>query len=198
MPEDWVKDLNESNRAFLNLVWPVIASQCGGGKIKPVEVWRGNALANDLDVLCGIDIWQTITGEGARGIASRVQFGPVNYQTFTIRLYRDTGAKTEYEKRLFAIESNGRFIYPYLTCQAYVTCKGVLLGVGVAKTVDIFDVIKQEKVLHRRSPNSGFMAIKWSDVKDCWVRNMDTQCAIVTNTQSAIVTKKLQQKVLFT
>lgn len=144
--DDWMKDLKWSNKLFLSVVWDKIKDRCGGGNIRPVEIIEDNEIAKELDLLCGIDIWQTIGGMGARGIASRVQNntkekfrGRSNWRTFTIRYKRHTGAKTEYEKRMEAIET-GRFIYPFLMCQAYFDF-GNFLGCGVARTVDIFDAI---------------------------------------------------------
>ena len=178
---DWRNDLSSSSRAFLDCVWPSIKGKCGGGAIKPVEVLHDNDLAKDLDILCGIDVWQTIDGEGARGIASRVQFGPKNWQTFTIRRSRFNGSRTEYDKRLEAIQSGGRFIYPYLTCQAYVH-DGALVGVGLAKTVDIFSLIEREKAAGRaakkvgsdqavwinKTTNADFYCVLFSAVENCW------------------------------
>lgn len=179
--DDWQKDLKKSSRDFLLHVWPVIQRKCGGGQIKPVEVLHDNDLARDLDVLCGIDVWQTVNGEGARGIASRVQPGDTNWQTFTVRRRRFSGAKTEYQKRLEAINSGGRFIYPYLTCQAYVGDQG-LLGVGLVRTVDLYAVINQENEAGRISrswrngeavwingtDNADFFCVRFDAVPDCW------------------------------
>jgi hypothetical protein len=164
---EWKKDLSKSNRAFLSLVWPVIQRKCGGGEIKPVEVLADNDLALDLDRNCGIDIWQSVDGVGARGIASRVQFTEKNWQTFTVRKSRASGARTEYAKRLSAIESGGRFIYPYLTSQAFVDATQ-LVGVGVARTVDIFDAIKRGKAYINQTDNADFFCVRWADVFECW------------------------------
>ena len=135
---DWVNDLTWSNKLFVDKVWPVIRKRCGGGEIKPVEIMP-DIISRDLDMLCGIDVWHTVPGAGARGIASRVQRGGRNWGSFTIRYKRASGAKTEYEKRLEAIKT-GQYIYPYLTCQAYFD-KDKLIGGGFAKTIDIFNAI---------------------------------------------------------
>ena len=165
--DDWMNDLNWSNKLFLDNVWPVIKKSCGDGEIKPVEIIDDNEIARELDILCGIDIWQTIDGAGARGIASRVQNnnneqyrGRSNWRTFTIRYKRNTGAKTEYEKRMEAIMT-GRFIYPYLTCQAYFDF-GELVGCGVARTVDVFDAVNLENT--NKSDNI-FLVVPFNKVK---------------------------------
>lgn len=173
---DWQNKLNDSNKAFINLVWPVIKNVCDGGEIKPVEIIRDNDIAKDLDVLCGIDIWQKISDKGVRGIASRVQFTNKPWNTFTVRKYRKSGHKTEYHKRLEAINSNGKYIYPYLTCQAYVSLDKLhLLSCGVARTKDIFDVVEAEKYINRinSEDSTGFIAINFSDVKDVKIFLLD-------------------------
>jgi len=166
---DWQDKLNDSNKAFINLVWPVIKNICGGGEIKPVEIISDNDIAKDLDVLCGIDIWQKISDKGVRGIASRVQFTNKQWNTFTVRKYRKSGYKTEYQKRLEAINSNGKYIYPYLTCQAYVSLdQSHLLSCGVARTKDIFHEVESGNYINRINPDdeTGFIAINFMDVKD--------------------------------
>lgn len=167
--EDWIKDLTRSNKAFLAVVWPSIKAKCGGGEIKPVEVIRDNEIARDLDVLAGIDIWQTITGIGCRGIASRVQFGSTAWDTFTIRYSRESGAKTEYQKRLEAINSSRGIIYPYLMCHAYISMDDQLLSCGLARTVDIFDAIPHDAIRTKTTSNASFIPVSFSSVKDCFV-----------------------------
>lgn len=176
----------------MDYVWPVIKGKCGGGQIKPVEILEDNEIARELDVLCGIDVWQTVDGEGARGIASRVQPSSKNWATFTVRRTRFSGAKTEYEKRLEAIKSGGRFIYPYLTCQAYIDGEE-LIGVGLAKTAELYTVIEREvergNVLHARQKKAGhcvwinethnadFFCVRFDAVSGCWVYAPVSQAA---------------------
>lgn len=190
--DDWQCDLRKSSRQFLEHVWPVIKAKCGGGEIKPVEVLQDNEIARELDILCGIDVWQTVRGEGARGIASRVQPSKKNWATFTVRRTRFSGAKTEYEKRLEAIKSGGRFIYPYLTCQAYINDEE-LIGVGLAKTSQLYAVIEREleqgNVLHAKDKkpehgvwinethNADFFCVRFSAVADCWAYSPASQAA---------------------
>jgi len=163
-------DLTRSNAAFLSLVWPVIAEKCGGGSIKPVEL-MDDEISKDLDVLCGIDIWQTVSGSGCRGIASRVQFGDKNWRTFTIRKSRDSGARTEYEKRREAILSGGKYIFPYLTCQAYVSNCGNLIGCGLAKTASIINAIEEGRAYVNRTDNASFFVLRFCDIDYCYEVN---------------------------
>ena len=161
---NWEKDLNHSNKLFLNSVWPEIRDMCGGGSIKPVEIIHDNDIAKDLDILCGIDIWQTINGAGARGIASRVQArkNNNNWRTFTIRKSRNGNEETEYKKRKLAIDT-GKFIYPYLTCQSYFADDRDLIGCGVARTVDIFNAIT-DKTPTRSFDNAVFYYVSYDDI----------------------------------
>jgi len=165
MGDEWKKDLEESNRAFIDCVWPIIKDVCGGGGIKPVEMIEDNSLAKDMDLKCGIDIWQTIDGKGCRGIASRVQWGK-NWGTFTVRKRRFSGAKTEYEKRKEAIK-NGSYVYPYLTCQAYIEKETFSLhGGAVARTSDIFKTIERGLYKTRQTTNASFFAVDFEDVEN--------------------------------
>jgi len=164
MSAEWRQRLEESNKAFLEVVWPIIKEVCGAGQIKPVEVIEDNDLAHDMDVKCGIDIWQTVEGEGCRGIASRVQWNK-NFKTFTIRKEKTNGMKTEYEKRKKAIES-GSYIYPYLTCQAYIKKEGfVLMGGAIARTTDIFRAIERNYFQIRKTIDASFYAVAFKNVE---------------------------------
>jgi len=162
----WQDKLNQSNAAFLAKVWPIIAHKCGGGNIRPVEVMT-DTISRDLDMLCGIDIWQTIDGEGCRGIASRVQFGGRNWRTFTIRKETRAGGRTEFDKRREAIESGGRFVYPYLTCHAYMTSKLELLGCGLALTRAIFDAVCADTPV-QQTTDATFFAVPFDAVAGIW------------------------------
>jgi hypothetical protein len=159
----WQEDLSKSNAFFMAKVWPEISSLCGGGEIKPVEM-MDDSISKDLDMHCGIDLWQTVEGSGCRGIASRVQFGDKNWRTFTIRKSRDSGSVTEYQKRKEAIDSEGKFIYPYLTCHAYSTMDGDLIGGGIARTKDVFNAIN-ESTITNRTINASFYAVRFDDVE---------------------------------
>jgi len=160
----WKHDLSRSTEDFVRFVWPYISTACGGGKLKPVEGLVDNALADDLDRLCGIDFWQAIDGTGCRGIASRVQWG-TNWKTFTIRRSRDSGARTEYEKLRAVIGRPGELIGPYLFSQAYVSeCRTRLLGCGVARITDIMSTIDGGRCNVRRTSNASFFVVQWSDV----------------------------------
>src|SRR5438445_7355045 len=93
------------------------------GSIIPIE--QSSSLAFSwLDMYCGID-WLLKTNDGhVLGIAARIQLTHPEYyhdphNTFTIRFDTVSGARTEYAKRLEAIEKG--YFYPFYTLQAY--CK---------------------------------------------------------------------------
>jgi hypothetical protein len=162
-------DLRKSSRAFLDVVWPAIAPTCGGGEIIPVELIEDSDLASQMDTLAGIDMWQTKRGEGCRGIGSRVQYGK-SWNTFTVRLHRSSGAITEWEKRKEAVKT-GRWLYPYLTVQAYVD-GDKLLSAGIVKTADLVAFIEnameqgtlKTNVARDDGGTATFAIVRWADL----------------------------------
>jgi len=177
MLDDWEMDLSWSAEVFSELVWPILEAELPGRMIH-VEAIARDAYARkfmkDLDTLAGIDAWHIVDNVGIRGIASRVQECPYPYRpynTFTIRKNRDSGTKTEYEKRKQAIDSNNGWIFPHLTVQSYVSAKrnGELRSFGVAKTADIINLIDQYNddgqsspfVYTKRTTNAEFYVVDW-------------------------------------
>jgi hypothetical protein len=155
-----------SSVLFMDQVWPVIKKHVGGGELMRMEGRPDIELAQKLDMLSGIDGWH-IHQKGMRGIASRVQQG-VAYNTFTIRTSRDSGAETEYAKRVEAISSNSGWIFPHLTVQAYVRTKeGPILSVGLAKTSDIIEFINKGLHKMKRTSNADFAVCDWEKMKNC-------------------------------
>ena len=107
-----------------------------------------------------------------RGIASRVQWCEESYNTFTIRRRRFNGAKTEFEKRIDAIDDpDGGWPFPALTIHAYVSHPrtGELLGAGVIRTRDLYRYIADGKEnvhwLIRQTSNADFYAVSWTKLK---------------------------------
>ena len=181
---DFKKDLNRSSKALLEIVWPEMSLELGGGELIPVETSAIESLAKYLDQKSGIDAWQVCRNDQIRGIASRVQFGDNCWSSFTVRYKRDSGAKTEYEKRRSAIHSKTNFIYPDITIQAYVG-GSLLLGYGAIKTIDLIDacdtIIKEQEMSEnaptdkssllisgrgiRRTSNASFIYMDWGWLK---------------------------------
>ena len=143
---DFATDLEASSAAFLRVVWPAIQGKFGGGAVVPVESVADKGMATLLDQYSGIDAWHLSDGKQIRGISSRVQWG-TPWNTFTVRLSRDSGAKTEYEKRKHDIYSGSGWLYPHLTVQAFVggdkTQEGPLLSAAIIKTKSLIDACDQ-------------------------------------------------------
>ena len=175
------EDLSDSAYDFLRCVYPAIEKHVGGGELIPTETLYKNEIFKKLDIHSGIDAWQLHTKHGIRGIASRVQWGNMAWNTFTIRYVRSSGAKTEYEKRLAAVKSNDGWIYPYYTVHAYINERGgngELMSAAITKTKDLYtfaemglkkrDITKHStphKIRQVFSDNNLFISIDWMDYK---------------------------------
>ena len=173
---DFKSDLKDSSAAFLRVVWPAMKDMVGGGKIIPIESVTDDAMTEMLDRYSGIDAWHLSDGRQMRGVASRVQWGNA-WNTFTVRYSRDSGAKTEYEKRKFDIESNAGWLYPHLTVQAFIEGRkgdnGDLLSVAVIKTKSLIDAcgeilegsVDERLGGLRKTGNAVFIWVSWSWLK---------------------------------
>lgn len=134
---------------------------------------EGYELAQHLDISCGIDyILVTKGGDLSRGVGCRIQEDKNfnrRYETFTIRGERDSGAKTEFEKRKLAIASGG--LYPYLTMHAYIDEEtGGIDRMAFARTDEIIKYCEsgQATWIHTRPEQVGqasFWAIDWDKYK---------------------------------
>ena len=162
------QDLSRSAAAFNDTVWPMIRAWFGGGRIESVEDVTATGMAKDLDVLAGIDAWH-VNGS-VRGIASRIQWGEQSrvfpYNTFTVRMQRESGVETEYSKRLRAIDSSGGWLYPHITVQAYIDNHRNLLSVAACKTSDLIcyirdniDTITMRRVVDRGNGSGASFAV---------------------------------------
>lgn len=170
--------LSESSQNFNRLIKTDLEATLRG-QLEVVEGVTVTEIAKNLDILAGIDIWYIHRLNGMRGIASRIQPSDRSWDTFTIRHKRESGAKTEYEKRKSAIKD--KYLYPYLTLQAYVKKDGSrLISYGLARTEDIlkycdsilerydFDVSRIPKRFYNRTGNkevgqASFFIVHWDD-----------------------------------
>jgi len=181
MRDDVRRDLSDSAYDFVRVVVPAIRDMIGGGEFRPVESVTADDFSKSLDMLAGIDAWQVITDIGIRGLASRIQWGPRAWRTFTIRERRPSGAKTELEKRTTSSADHG-FIHPHLTVQAYITKprrQGRLLAAGIGKTADIMEYIASRNIGAKPDWDSGcwrqenpadgvtFLCVPWDGFKRC-------------------------------
>lgn len=183
MRDDVRRDLSDSAYDFLRVVWPEIEQLCAGGRLEPVESTTSRRrIDHDLDVLAGIDAWHMLDSQGVmRGIASRVQWGPKNWRTFTIRESRPNyrGAN-EFDKRLYALDHLDQgWLFPSLTIQAYVTAKrsGQLLGAAIIHTSDLFIYARDHKRKPRYASNGGegFIHYDWGELRRAGVRLGEVQ-----------------------
>lgn len=166
------RDLSDSAHDFERVVWPVIGSWCRGGEIIAVESVTETPFAALIDQKAGIDYWQ-LSGDGAmlRGLAVRIQWGH-NWDTFTVRAERDSGAKTELEKRIAALsDSRAGWLYPALTVQAYVERRrtGSLISAAVVRTKDLYEYVLShddgESWYYQRTSNATFIVVPWANLK---------------------------------
>ena len=154
-------DLSDSANDFLRVVWPALRSPMGGGEVVPVEGSVDSVLANKFDTNSGIDYWHFSLNGQMRGLATRVQWCDRSWGTFTVRYSRDSGARTEYHKRLEAIYSSEGWLYPYFTIQAYVANprrQGALISACAIKTKDLMDIcadIERAELAKKHSPAGG-------------------------------------------
>lgn len=161
------KDMNESSLNFMRLLAPRVKKMLNCEGILKVED-IDEETAKLLDLRCGIDYVGLYEGTDlCYGIAARVQKSR-NWKTFTIREQRKSGAKTEREKREFAIKHNG--IYPNLTIQGYISDDEVL-GVAIMRTKDLFEYINLNSPLMIRRTTlpdkigqAVFLVCPWDDI----------------------------------
>lgn len=159
-------DMRKSMKDF-KLIEPLLQRLLNGGQSMMVE-GDDNAVCRMLDMTCGTDYFHIYDDRKlCWGVASRIQHG-TNYRSFTIRKSRENNARTEFEKRKFAIAHGG--VYPYLTLQAYID-KDMVMGLGLAKTTDIIAFIEsgnaeENHTGERQIGQAGFYVCKWDRMRD--------------------------------
>ena len=160
MYNNWKKDLSDSIKAIEKIKLTVLPTLIGG-EIISIEESNNNILLL-FDKYSGIDYLRK-NNIGIQGIASRVQFGN-DWNTFTIRARRISGAKTEYEKRKEQIDKG--YIYPYYTLQAYFDNRKDLnlLSVCIIKTIDLYNEIENNMHVKTKTSDNVFKFISWSDI----------------------------------
>lgn len=99
----------------------------------------------------------------------------IPYYTFTIRHARDTGAPTEFAKRLVAIRAGA--MVPTYTTQAYVSeprRNGDLLAIGVVDTRALIEAavsaITNGTARFNRTENAVFQYLGFGEVEAAWFR----------------------------
>lgn len=144
---------------FRHTVWPHFSDALGGGALIPVETVTDSTFAVALDALGMTDAWQVVSGTGIRGLATRIQWGPKSWDTWTIRKRLPSGRPTEYDK----LTRDSDWHLPQYVIQAYV-CDGVLLGAAAIQTSDLQQILRNGwHGPERRNPRDGntFVFIPW-------------------------------------
>ena len=115
-----------------------------------------------LDQYAGIDYVVKSKNNNIIGIAARIQF--MNFRTFTIRKTRYTGTKTEFEKRIEAIEKG--YIFPAYTLQAYFLNKN-FSHAAIIPTKQLYNfIINNPNKVHERKSDNIFLFVNWNDLKN--------------------------------
>lgn len=173
MHDEVMKDMRKSMR-FVRAAQPIIEKLMNGGQMMAVE-GDENEVCQMLDRTCGTDYFHVYKERGlVWGVASRIQdFDPSRrdkpFNTFTVRKARESGVKTEYEKRAYAIKNNG--VYPYLTMQAYVnTQNGEIQSLALCKTTDLMEYVEHGNAYenHTNADKQGqaaFFIAPWDDME---------------------------------
>lgn len=161
MSKDFIINISDSVYDTKRLVLPKIKElEWLEGEFTQLEITTDEyfkELAHDFDTLSGIDIWQVEDKNGITGIANRVQWVDRNWKwaSFTIRKKLKSGHETEYQKRVRALKSNGKYIYPYITIQSYIEKprrQGKLISMGMGFTEDIIKMIDEGRCKIRINP----------------------------------------------
>ncbi len=166
--DNFGQSLSKTVYRFNKYIKPIL-SDVVKAELVSIEEMTDNRLAEKLDIFAGIDIW-CIDKIGMYGIGSRLQTSTKSWRTFTVRKDRDSGTRTEYEKRRHAIENN--YLYPKLTLQGYFTKNDELLEFAVAETKDVISYIEDGHAIVRHTGNeqvgqASFYAVHWDKFKEC-------------------------------
>ncbi len=125
------RSLAVSEQALLNVRLP--------GTVISTE-YQTTELMRWLDRLAGVDAIIRTPEDTVYGLALRNQFvdcGNNPFNTFTVRYKLGSQHKTEYEKRMNAIQSRYLF-YPQYTIQCYFDESGSFLSGAKMKTKDLY------------------------------------------------------------
>jgi hypothetical protein len=140
-------------------------------------------VSKELDMYSGVDGWRfDKANQRHQYIASRIQiikkgFKPFN--TFSIRASRQN-SKTEYEKRIYAIEND--WLYPQLTIQTYLDdTESEILSLGIVYTRELFLYAKNNfdylmsRAIKNKDNSSSFITITFSELEN----NLDSKKILV-------------------
>lgn len=172
MPDNFNTALSKSANLFKTLCVPLLQPLLPDTEFISIEEHTSAYSQKILDMLAGIDVWVIHKNpSGIRGLASRIQYGK-NWQTFTVRKQRESGAATEYEKRKTAISDD--YLYPFFTLQAYVQ-NNEIEGMAICYTKALYKVIEQGLCETRRTGSGQigqaiFYVVHWDSFKSDDIR----------------------------
>lgn len=168
MAGDFSNASSFANMVFDTKIAPLVCAALKGGRILPVEGQMHRTL-EALDMAAGID--RIHEGRhGCRGMAVRIQVGPTDWRTYTIRKERESHASTEFSKRKAAVL--GEYLYPQLTLQAYVNENADVLSFALTRTITLYRLLEEQiEAGHAKTDRTGlaqvgqasFYHVAWSD-----------------------------------
>lgn len=158
--------IDQSSSDFRRAVWPHFADALGGGELVPVETVTESSFATLLDTLGMTDVWQVIRPQGMRSLATRVQWGGVNYRSWTVRCQLPTGNPTEWHK----LTQYGEWQLPQYVIQAYLDKRGgTLIEAAAIKTRHLQYMLINGwhgKKLPNPSDGTWFYPVWWQEAED--------------------------------
>lgn len=160
----WTNDLAKSIGNFERYILPVLPKLVRGKYIRVEGTLE--EIAEMLDKRVGIDA-MIDQGDLVYGLGSRIQIDSGVWNTFTIRMERESGNQTELEKLRKAILNDS--MRPHLTLHAYIE-NGKLQSVAVARTRDIIEYIDTHDCPVRRSWDADTQ--KWAQFAFVYWRDM--------------------------
>lgn len=164
---EYVMNDMRTSMGYLAKAENIIKRLLNGGDLLPVE-GSDDEVCKMLDLTCGIDYFHVYNNGLTWGVASRMQYNcDTGWNTFTVRTERESGAKTEFEKRKFAIQHGGE--YPFLTMQGYFDKNENVISLGIAKTIDVMDCVDKGVGYYQHTKNdkigqAKFYVIPWENM----------------------------------
>jgi hypothetical protein len=168
MKENVSIDMQKSSYKFINIVYPRIKHILYDGRLISCENMYSKEFKDEfkthLDIEAGVDYALLINGGGMQFISARVL--KKNIEELTVRYSRPNGVKTEYEKRMDAIQNNK--IFPNLTIQGNVTAEGEFMFAGIISTYNLYRHLNWNKDKYYPRWNddgsSSYIRIPFSDL----------------------------------
>ena len=161
MYNNWQVDMDRTQKA-IGVLKEIVFS---GVEFRSIEKTKNEVLLW-LDQYSGIDyIFKTNKTNQIVGVAARIQFD-VKFETFTIRFERHTGSRTEFHKRVEAIEKG--YFYPTFTLQAYFNeAENKMYHAAIIDTKKLYSfMLDNPDKVHERKSDNVFKFVYWDDLKD--------------------------------